>query len=173
MGIQRFLIFCMVVCLVGRPFEALAQVRASDLEKESPRAASPAPIVAAPAPLPPPLTDSQRLVLVNREIETLEEEMPSVAAPLVITLSGFGYSLAALCAGLALSAEGEDMPAFYISGIASAAVGLVGAIWWAAVIQKRAPYQEKIEPLEQERDELHFKLRRERAGVSASFEFVF
>ncbi len=181
--IKSLLIPLILAGMMLHPPEAFAQVRASDLESDpvlapaapAPRSEPPAPTPVAVAP-PPPLTNSQRLELLNRQIEALEDEMPGLGGPIALTTAGFGVSVGSLLIGLALSQALTDQSAatiYYVfSGLAGAS-GLCGALWWSSRATDREPHLKKLQPLYLQRNKIYWKLNREAGGVSGSLEVAF
>ncbi len=106
-----------------------------------------------------------RIGLLDRKIERLEDDMPSIGGPIVMTSVGFGVGSVLLFMGIAGSNDcrssycnREPFTIMSVLGGVGIAAGIGGVVLLVRAVENRKPFREELRALETERDALESQL---------------
>jgi cobalamin biosynthesis Mg chelatase CobN len=109
-----------------------------------------------PSPVEATTISLLRLQLLERQIEEKNEQMPSIAGPIVFMSVGGGLATVFfVAAGDSVNSgySGESAPYFSLAGVFTA-MAVVGVIWMGEQMKARKRKRVELEPLEAERKRL-------------------
>lgn len=114
----------------------------------------------------------EQLRMLDRQIERVDEDMPSLGLPITMTAVGFGVGALGI-AGYASTCSLGCSGGLLAAAIGGMALGVGGAIFTTVRVIKRRPYKLKLEKLEEQRDALELRLDAAPLGGMASLRYVF
>jgi hypothetical protein len=137
----------------------------------------------APEKKPAEPTQADKVQALDDEIQKIDEEMPALPGPIVLTAVGLGAGTLFMVTGAGLKSEclySADYEScntmttmFMVMGGVGIAAGVGGAVWLVTRIQARKPHQAKIRELEAERDRLKMDVQAGPTGAYGTMTWSF